>query len=121
MKLELVIADPPESGIVETDPAGRMRNIVKTALLVVSVVLGLFLWWWSERAQERAIHELPEQERQALFLRTIENVKSVCRAPESAMQDFCRNQARMALEFPECDETCQGLAQAHLQPVRSGR
>jgi hypothetical protein len=121
MKPELVIADPPASGIVEADPAGRMRNIVKTALLVVSVVLGLFLWWWSEGAEERAIRELPERERRALFLRALENVKSVCQAPESAMQDFCRNQARMVLEFPECDETCQGVAQAQLQPVRSGR
>lgn len=121
MKPKLVIVDQLDSGIVAPAPAGRKRNTVKTALLVLSVVVGLLLWWWSEGAEERAIRELPEPARRALFLRTIENVKSVCRAPEGAMQEFCRDQAHMLLEFPECDETCQSLAQERLQPVRSAR
>ena len=121
MKPEFVIVDPLDSGTVAPAPAGSKRSVVRTALLVVGVILGLLLWWWSQGAEERAIRGLPEPERRALFQRTLENVTSVCQATQGPMQDFCRNQARMLLEFPECDEPCQGLAQERIQPVLGAR
>jgi len=95
--------------------------MAKVLLVVASVGLALLLWLWSESAQERAIRDMPAPERRALFLRTLENLKSVCKAPEGAMQDFCRNQARLVLDFPDCDDSCRRLAQEQLQPVRSAR
>ena len=73
------------------------------------------IWWQS--AEERAIRALPEPERRSLYARTLENLATACAAPSEGLFDFCEAQARLALEFAECDGTCQALAERQLSRV----
>ena len=67
--------------------------------------------------EQRAIRNMPEGKRHALFVRTLQNLKSVCTAPEEAMHAYCAEQARIALEFSECDPACQALASRQISRV----
>jgi hypothetical protein len=99
----------------------RTRKIVLVAALVLGAVLILSIWLWTSGAQRRAIRDMPVGERRALLARTLENLKSVCQAPADAMRDFCAEQARLALDVPECDDACIRLAEpqlSRLQPPR---
>jgi cytochrome b pre-mRNA-processing protein 3 len=84
----------------------------------VVVLLGaclLFIWIWSQRAEERAIRSLPEAKRRALYQRTLDDVSAVCTAGHAAdLTAHCTRQARFIVQFPECDATCRRLASAHL-------
>jgi hypothetical protein len=77
-------------------------------------------WWWSATAESRAIRALPEAERRGLYRRTMENLETICEpAATRAMRDFCREQAQLAAQFPECDPSCQEMAGRHLTlPMR---
>ena len=94
---------------------------VKWTALVVAIAGGILLWVHSEGAERRAIRDMPAPERQALFARTVQNLKSTCSAPDDAMRDFCREQAQLALEFQECDRACQELVDRQLSRVQLPR
>src|SRR6478735_2049263 len=63
--------------------------------------------WWSSGGEGREIRALPPAQRQSLYRRTMENLTTICDpAPGRSMREFCRAQAALALEFPECDYEC---------------
>jgi hypothetical protein len=80
-----------------------------------AIVVSVFAWWWSATAEDRAVRALPEPERRGLYRRTLENLKTICEpaAPRS-MREFCRAQADLATQLPECDPSCQEIAHRHL-------
>ncbi len=85
-----------------------------------AVVIAGFAWWWSATAESRAIRALPEAERHGLYRRTMDNLETICEpaAPRS-MRGFCRQQAELATQLPDCDESCQEMARRHLSlPTR---
>ena len=72
-------------------------------------------------ADQRALQRLPAHDRAALYRRTMENLTSVCATSEGkrSLHDFCRDQAQLALMFPECDRTCVATARELLRtPTR---
>jgi hypothetical protein len=71
-------------------------------------------WIWLEGSERRAIRNLPADERAALYERTLANVRTVCASPDLALHEYCREQARILLEFPECDEACRDLARIQI-------
>ncbi len=75
----------------------------------------VFLWtWFSETSASDAIRALPDTQRRGLYLRTMENLRTVCEpAAPRAMRDFCREQASLAERFPECDASCAEIAHRH--------
>ena len=76
-------------------------------------------WWWSSAGEGRGIRELPPAQRHGLYQRTMENLKTVCDpAPGRSVREFCREQAALALEFPECDDDCRRTARRHLSLPR---
>jgi hypothetical protein len=93
-------------------------------LFVALLAGGLFVsaagyWWWSSGGEGREIRSLPPAQRQGLYQRTMENLKTLCDpAPGRSMRDFCRTQAAFALEFPECDDECHRTARRHLSLPR---
>ncbi len=103
----------------ESRPA--FGRTVRVLLAVIGIVLVTFLIVWNSGAEERAIRALPEVERHALYLRTLDNLKTVCSDAADSMRDFCEGQARMARAFPECDEACYSLAQRQLSRVQLPR
>jgi hypothetical protein len=99
----------------------RVPGWVKWIALVVGIAGAILLLIHSEGAERRAIRDMPAPERQALFGRTVQNLKSICSPAEDAMRDFCREQAQLALEFQECDRSCQELADRQISRVQLPR
>jgi hypothetical protein len=95
---------------------GRARAVlaVGAALVVISVVVGI--WIWTQGAQKRAISRLPADERAEIYRREIETLHRLCgRGPRSdALKEECERRATFVLEFPECDPNCKALARSHL-------
>jgi len=87
------------------------------ALMATSALL-----WLQATADSRALRALPDDQRLALYGRTLENLRNTCDpAPSRSLRDFCREQAQLAARFRECDEsqTCRELVRRHLfQPRR---
>jgi hypothetical protein len=119
---------------VETEPdelrsiAGHGRRRIRARrqslqTAVIAVIIGLavmaafsVLWVWDRGSERRAIRTLPDGERRALYERTLENLRSVCALPESGdLQSFCRQQAELIVDLPECDAACRDLARDHRQ------
>jgi hypothetical protein len=99
----------------------KLRSLAKIGLVLLGITAAILLLMWSEGSERRAIRDMPPSERQALLSRTLENLKSVCAEPEDAMRGFCGDQARLVLEFPECDDACQSLARRQLSRVPAPR
>jgi hypothetical protein len=76
-------------------------------------------YWLLSDDQAREIRALPVVQRQALYRRTMENMKEVCDpAPGRSVREFCRGQATLALKFPECDDDCRQIARRHMSLPR---
>jgi hypothetical protein len=120
-RLQLV-KDLSEPAMPDEQPLlDRLPKWAKWTGLVLAIVGTILLWIHSEGAERRAIRDMPTSERQALLARTVQNLKSVCAPPSDAMRDFCREQAQLALEFQECDQVCQDLADRQLSRVQLPR
>jgi hypothetical protein len=76
--------------------------------LAVSVVAlaSLGAWVWHIRTQWQEAN----QHRGEMYQRTLETVRSVCVNPKPGVESYCRDQALLLLEFPECDPECVALA-----------
>jgi hypothetical protein len=85
-----------------------------TVLIVSLVTLGIG-WWWAAGDEKRALRALPDQQREGLYQRTMENLRTICDpvAPKS-LREYCRAQAGFALQFDECDASCRETARRHL-------
>ena len=90
------------------------RGSFKALLLALAVLVAVMFWIWSQGAEQRALRDLPADERAALYERTLENVQSVCASPDLALDEYCRDQARTLLELPECDEGCRELGRTQV-------
>ncbi len=91
------------------------RSTWRASLLLASVAAALLaLFAWRASLPARAIDDLPEAERRALYHRTLESLDTVCRSHPASLEDFCRDQAELAVRFRECDPACHALAEPHL-------
>jgi len=87
------------------------------ALAVGLVALGtIAMWAWSDGDQRRALERMPEAERRAGYLRTLESQQQICAAPRQGLQAYCQAQADFLAEFPECDSACSALVAAQHLP-----
>jgi hypothetical protein len=88
----------------------RLDGILRSTILALCVIGAIAFWIWSEGAERRALRDLPEAEREAVYRRTLENYGAVCASGDLALDEYCRGQAQILLAFPECDEACRALA-----------
>lgn len=72
------------------------------------------LWAWTSLGDTRAVRSLPPAQRAALCQRTRENLREIC-AGAGHPRDFCRAQARLLFDLPECGPDCQAEARAELR------
>lgn len=109
----------------ESEPSRepRLRRALMpwfAGILTVALLSAVTIAW--QRRDERALRDLPEAERRALYERTLQTLRGPCappEAPEGALLDHCRHEADLLRRFPECDATCDGLAARFLeQPSR---
>ena len=120
-KLRLI---PPkvDSGLPEPlSPGWTLPGWAKAAAFTITIVAGFALYLYWAGAERRAIHNLPVGERRALFERTLKNLRSLCSPAEESLRSFCLDQARLALEFPECDRACRDLSDRQLARLQLPR
>jgi len=88
----------------------KRKTIALAAIGVICAATVSILWLWNPDTEQKAIMELPEPERRALFERTLRTLETTCRPEgrESGLEEFCRRQAEFILRFPECDAHCSG-------------
>ncbi len=91
----------------------RRKAVAFAAMGSVIVATGTILWLWNPDAEGKAILNLPQMERRALYERTLRTLETTCRSKASAsgLEDFCRGQAEFIVRFPECDAVCSALAE----------
>jgi cytochrome b pre-mRNA-processing protein 3 len=107
-------ARSPAAPSVRLSKVGFIATVTATALLVTTAG-----YWWLADDEGREIRALPVAQRQGLYQRTMENLKTICDpAPGRSVREFCRNQAGFALKFPECDDDCRRVARRHLSLPR---
>jgi hypothetical protein len=120
-KLRLIPAKL-DSELPEPLPKGwTLPGWAKASAVTLVVVAAFALYLYSAGSERRAIHNLPVGERRALFERTVKNLQSLCSPAEESLRSFCLDQARLALEFPECDRACQDLADRQLARLQLPR
>jgi hypothetical protein len=101
-------------------PAASGRRALFSAIATGALLVLLSgYWWWTSSGEGREIRDLPPAQRKGLYQRTMENLKTICDpAPGRSMREFCRRQAALAVEFPECDDDCHRIARRHLSLPR---
>lgn len=114
------------------DPLGHTGERTRTALegsrrmlhwiLPGLAVVGLALYWlWNVSAERRAIRALTPEQRAALHQSALESLKTACSSADPSLDDYCRAQARVLLDLPECDALCRELALRQLHSARGTR
>jgi hypothetical protein len=101
--------------------AASQRPPLRGAVLLAATALFLIAMYALSvfrGPERRAIGELPEAERKALFERTLKTLKTTC-APETrpaGLNEHCARQADLIVKFPECDADCAAVANASRPP-----
>ncbi|HET6438280.1 MAG TPA: hypothetical protein VFG59_09480 [Anaeromyxobacter sp.] len=115
----LHIAVPPGGGggIPQAGGPSRPTQVLRsrTPIFVAFGValLAAVLWVSNWRSTPATLRRLPAKERAALMERTLSTVREICREP-ARPREFCREQASILLDLPECDRACQALAKEEL-------
>jgi hypothetical protein len=101
-----------------SSPEPSHRRVFAAAAAAVFSLAAAGYWLLSDD-ETREIRALPVVQRQALYQRTMENIRQVCDpAPGRSVREFCRSQATLALKFPECDDDCHQIARRHMSLPR---
>jgi hypothetical protein len=85
--------------------ANRPGRWLTLWLLILGGAAAALLVWQGARF-ERA----PDKHRVEMYQRTLESVRTTCFPPKAGVESYCRDQALLLLEFPECDPSCVSLA-----------
>jgi hypothetical protein len=87
------------------------------ALLLLGAVAVLVTIVWNLGSERRALRALPDEQRQALLSRTVEEMREICGPgrPEG-LQAHCRELASFAAHFEECRGECLELVRQQLAP-----
>ncbi len=104
-----------------TTPAGTARSrrasILAVAVALVAAACGAIVFLaWRQGAVSRAIEKLPDEERAAEYLRTRQELETVCRDAREPLRAHCQQQALFLSYFPECDAACRELVRRQFPP-----
>jgi len=118
LKLPARRAGPADGRAAATDPT-RERRARWLLILLAAGGTALFAWGavMSARDETISIRKLADQARDSLYLRTLQEVETICRDPAAAsgeLLDHCVAQARFLIELPECHEACRRSAEVIL-------
>jgi len=103
------------------DAPARLRRLPWPAALVVALVLaaGAVGWVvWETTAPGRSLRALPRAERQVVYQRTMDDLKTLC-GPERpvALRAHCRELAELVAPLKECGPECEAVIRPILTPV----
>jgi len=86
-------------------PPPRSRVWLVVGLLVLAIA-GVLVWQLAARRGS------PNPHRVEMYQRTLATVRDSCSPPKPDLEGYCRDQAALLLEFPECDADCVALVRA---------
>ena len=76
-------------------PPGPTRGAALALIGAAALALIAGSYWLFSDDEGREIRALPAAQRQGLYLRTMDNLKTICDpAPGRSMREFCRDQPR---------------------------
>jgi hypothetical protein len=103
------------AGVGETGDRPRRARPLRLPLALASGVAAVAVVIWSLTAypDPSRLRSLPPAERTALAERTLSNLREICRGRERP-RDFCKDQASLLLELPECRGACRDAARDEL-------
>ncbi len=116
----------PLSGELRVLRGGGARDARASAwpragIVALSVAIALVIGAASGSWKRRDVATLPDDQRLALYARTIEELREFCgeRRPD-ALRDHCRELASLAEGFTECRNDCRALTGQQLvtEPTR---
>jgi hypothetical protein len=105
-----------DPGISQGGPAGctqRWRSWVPIAAAFTIALVALVLLLLTAQSTPATLRHLPAAERAALVDHTLGNLRDVC-AGTDRPREFCKEQAMLLLQLPECQGACQARARAEL-------
>ena len=105
--------DTPDGEADRSHPTLVWRSRVPIAVSFGVAAIALVLWLSTTRSGPAALRQLPAGERGALVERTLSNLREICRNGDRP-REFCRDQARILLDLPECQLACQAEAREEL-------
>jgi hypothetical protein len=95
-----------------------LARAIAIGWLYISLLSAAVWIWWSG---QNNVARLPAPERGAFYERTRGTLTALCDPSKGLMglDDYCREQAELILQFPECDAACRALAeQQRFLPLR---
>jgi hypothetical protein len=100
--------------------AGRARAGIRRLLWVgigLGIVAAIAIVVTTVTAGRRAVHAIPDDQRMAVYSRTLDDLKQLCgdRPPE-ALKEHCRELASFLSQFDECRDECQAIVRNQLAP-----
>jgi hypothetical protein len=93
----------------ESKPTLVWRSRLPIAIAFGVAFVALVLWLVTGQSGPSALRHLPAEERTALVQRTLANLHDICRSGDRP-REFCKEQANLLLDLPECGEACQAEA-----------
>ena len=90
-------------------PTLTWRSRTPIAVAFGLAALALVGWLATSQSSTAALRGLPANQRAQLVERTLANLREVCHGAERP-RDFCREQANLVLQLPECDQVCREQA-----------
>ncbi len=110
---------PSEAAAANTSYIGRALRDWGLLAFAVTVLGFTILASALSRRTASSVAKLPPDEQAALYARTLENLRTVCAGPAQDLQDYCAGEAAIALQLPQCDDSCRALAKPFTnQPTR---
>ncbi len=112
---QIAILPRGDPGISQDDPAGGAVRVWRGGVPVAFAValLAAVLWFLTVPSFPATLRRLPAEQRVALVDRTLQNLRDVCRGG-GRPREFCRDQATLLVELPECQGACQAQAREEL-------
>jgi hypothetical protein len=84
----------------------RMVRVSRAWLAAGVAVLGLVAIWSWQQASRRGESPQPRAE---MYRAALENVRARCTPPSRELESYCRDNATLLLDYPECDAACVSL------------
>jgi hypothetical protein len=86
---------------------------VPIAVASAVALAALVFWFLTGQSVPATLRHLPAAERAALVDHTLGNLRDVCGGSDRP-REFCKDQATLLLQLPECQSACQAQARAEL-------
>jgi hypothetical protein len=113
------MAPVPALSLIASSARPRRVPWAAALLAILALVVGVVGWVvWETTAPGRSLRALPRAERQVVYQRTMDDLKTLC-GPQRpvALREHCRELAELVAPLKECGPECEAVIRPILTPV----